>query len=283
MHEVPPGWYADTERAPGALRYWDGRSWTEHRAAPTSEALRGRGREAYSATDPTDHRTGSPRPTVVDPRLVLVGALALACVVLVAVFAAVYAAKEPADDVAVDVPVASATEPVPTTLVQATTTPAAEDLDQACKAAIDQFPSLADQFCTDEQLARLGQPPTSSSTAPTATVPTTTKEQWDAEVAASAARRRERERQRAIDDYEDIYGPIGAGEITAAEFNAIDTGMSVDQVRSIVGTSGTVTSEATIAGTTNLILSWTGVGAPGANAIVQFQNGRVITKAQAGL
>jgi len=28
-----PGWYPDVERAPGGLRYWDGRRWTEHRVA----------------------------------------------------------------------------------------------------------------------------------------------------------------------------------------------------------------------------------------------------------
>ncbi len=28
-----PGWYPDAERAPGDLRYWDGRRWTEHRVA----------------------------------------------------------------------------------------------------------------------------------------------------------------------------------------------------------------------------------------------------------
>lgn len=75
-----------------------------------------------------------------------------------------------------------------------------------------------------------------------------------------------------------------SSRITAAEFAAIQAGMTVAQVRGIVGGPGTVMAETTIAGFTGLVLGWTGEGGSlGANAIVQFQDGVVITKAQFGL
>ncbi len=71
--------------------------------------------------------------------------------------------------------------------------------------------------------------------------------------------------------------------ITASEFAAIRTGMTVDQVRAVVGGSGEVLAETDIAGMKGLVLMWEGRGSIGANANVQFQDGRVIGKAQIGL
>lgn len=279
MQQASPGWYPDPDSTEESERYWNGLVWTNLRRAPQ--------RSTTQLADDKGGRTGNapPLPSSIGGRLTLIAGVAIAGATFLIATALVLAANGRSNR-ATSLATTTTSNPTSVDIISTTidqpTTPPTQDPDPACSAAIEQFPSLADQFCSPEQLEQLGETPTST-LPPPSTVPTTTKEQRDAEVAAAAARRRERERQRAIDEYEEIYGPIGAGEITAAEFNAVQTGMTVDEVRSIIGAPGTVSSEGTIAGTTNLILSWTGVGAPGANAIVQFQNGRVITKAQAGL
>ena len=63
----------------------------------------------------------------------------------------------------------------------------------------------------------------------------------------------------------------------------IQNGMSEDQVAQIVGSPGTISVDQTVAGYHGVIRTWDGVGGIGANTMVQFQNGKVITKAQAGL
>jgi len=73
---------------------------------------------------------------------------------------------------------------------------------------------------------------------------------------------------------------IGGG-YRLAQFNQVTTGMSIGQVRSIMGDPGELSVDSSVAGYTGQIYTWTNAG--GGNMIVQFQNGQVITKAQAGL
>ena len=72
------------------------------------------------------------------------------------------------------------------------------------------------------------------------------------------------------------------GEITMEEFNQIQSGMSHDQVTSIVGDAGELSSSTDLVGIHTEMRMWDGPS-PGANANVMFQNGVVISKAQAGL
>jgi hypothetical protein len=53
MSEAPAGWYPDPE-VPGQQRYWDGASWTEHRA-PGQQAGQWAGQQAgqWAAPPPT--------------------------------------------------------------------------------------------------------------------------------------------------------------------------------------------------------------------------------------
>jgi hypothetical protein len=67
------------------------------------------------------------------------------------------------------------------------------------------------------------------------------------------------------------------------EFLQIQDGMSIAQVVGIVGGSGTLTADSSVAGYHDQILSWDGEGQVGANANVTFQNGLVVSKAQFGL
>lgn len=72
-------------------------------------------------------------------------------------------------------------------------------------------------------------------------------------------------------------------KMTLDEFNRIETGMTPEQVKEIVGGLGKVASESDMAGYKTVILQFDGKGSLGANANVTFQNGRVVMKAQAGL
>lgn len=73
--------------------------------------------------------------------------------------------------------------------------------------------------------------------------------------------------------------------ITLAEFNAIQEGMTYQEVTDIVGSSGELISETDIGVPEyyTQMRSWEGEGLLGANANVIFQNGVVTSKAQFGL
>ena len=79
----------------------------------------------------------------------------------------------------------------------------------------------------------------------------------------------------AIESLNDEY-------ITLEEFNQIKTGMSYEEVVEIVGSEGTVMSEASVMDSTTTIYSWyadNGI----ANANVTISDGKVMAKAQIGL
>ncbi len=74
--------------------------------------------------------------------------------------------------------------------------------------------------------------------------------------------------------------------ISLAEFNQIATGMTYQEVTDIIGSAGEVTSEVDIFDDYEYftqVRTWDGEGSIGANAVIEFQGGKVITKAQFGL
>jgi hypothetical protein len=72
-------------------------------------------------------------------------------------------------------------------------------------------------------------------------------------------------------------------KMSLAEFNQINSGMTVDQVNGVVGGPGKLDSATDIAGHHTEIRSWTGNGGIGSNANVTFQDGATVSKAQFGL
>ncbi len=82
----------------------------------------------------------------------------------------------------------------------------------------------------------------------------------------------------ATDDTATENGP----EITLDEFNQIETGMTYDEVATIIGSDGTLSSESTFNDTTTQLYIWYGKNGI-ANANFTFQNDSLISKAQLGL
>lgn len=72
--------------------------------------------------------------------------------------------------------------------------------------------------------------------------------------------------------------------ITSEKFNAIESGMTYNEVVNIVGSDGELSSQVDIGGDEykTEIYVWYGA-VPGSNANVTFQGGKVVAKAQLGL
>lgn len=71
-------------------------------------------------------------------------------------------------------------------------------------------------------------------------------------------------------------------EITLDQYNQINTGMTYDEVKTILGGDGQLTSETEIGGSKSQIYQWSGKGL-GANCMITFSNNKVFSKSQFGL
>lgn len=70
--------------------------------------------------------------------------------------------------------------------------------------------------------------------------------------------------------------------VTLAQFNNLQTGMTLDEVQSAIG-QGTLASKSEMDGFEVSIYEWQGNGDVGANMNATFENGKLTSKAQAGL
>jgi hypothetical protein len=69
--------------------------------------------------------------------------------------------------------------------------------------------------------------------------------------------------------------------VTLEKFNRIQKGMTIEQVEKILGTSGKIIAENNSVDNVGKVYSWK--NPQGSNAIVEFKDGQVVAKAQAGL
>jgi hypothetical protein len=69
--------------------------------------------------------------------------------------------------------------------------------------------------------------------------------------------------------------------VTLEKFNLVEKGMSIEQVERILGISGRIIAETNMLDSVGQVYSWK--NADGSNAIVEFKDGQVVAKAQAGL
>jgi len=95
----------------------------------------------------------------------------------------------------------------------------------------------------------------------------------------------EREKARLEREKEREAERVAAEErrVTMAEYNAIKTGMTWDEVVEIVGQPTEELSRNAIAGVETAMYHWVNEGFFAGNMNVMFQNGRVVQKAQFGL
>ena len=75
--------------------------------------------------------------------------------------------------------------------------------------------------------------------------------------------------------------PEGDTSVTLEKFNRIQKGMTIEQVEKILGASGKVIAENNSSDIIGKVYSWK--NPQGSNAIIEFKDGQVVAKAQAGL
>lgn len=69
--------------------------------------------------------------------------------------------------------------------------------------------------------------------------------------------------------------------VTLSKFNLVENGMTIEQVEKIFGVTGKVIAETSSGESVGKVYSWR--NPEGSNAIIEFKNGQVVAKAQAGL
>ncbi|CAN1209839.1 hypothetical protein TUMEXPCC7403_06415 [Tumidithrix helvetica PCC 7403] len=70
-------------------------------------------------------------------------------------------------------------------------------------------------------------------------------------------------------------------KITLEKFNQVQKGMTLQEVQEVIGSQGKLIAESKIGEVTGQVYSWK--NPQGSNAIIEFKNGKVVAKAQAGL
>lgn len=77
------------------------------------------------------------------------------------------------------------------------------------------------------------------------------------------------------------FANVAQPAIDLTRFNRVQIGMHLADVRAIIGSPGTLQAQSQIVDTAHEIYIWQNPG--GSNAMVQFVDGKVISKAQFGL
>ena len=75
--------------------------------------------------------------------------------------------------------------------------------------------------------------------------------------------------------------PSSSQTVTLEKFNLIQKGMTIEQVEKLLGLSGKIIAETNSIDTVGQVYSWK--NSDGSNAIIEFKDGQVVAKAQAGL
>jgi hypothetical protein len=70
-------------------------------------------------------------------------------------------------------------------------------------------------------------------------------------------------------------------KITLTEFEKINQGMTIEEVEAIIGEPGKLIANSKVGDVSGQVYSWK--NSKGSNAIIEFRNGKVVAKAQAGL
>lgn len=111
------------------------------------------------------------------------------------------------------------------------------------------------------------------------TVPVNKEESKDEEVAVEE----EEEVETAEETDQEVKETKDTTGVTMENFNKLETGMSYEEVVSILGSEGEILSESEIAGSKATMYTWDGDSGWGANMNVMIQDGELVSKAQFGL
>jgi len=166
------------------------------------------------------------------------------------------------------------------------------DVEQVRRFAFQRFDTRGDHFATLRRLKTKN---------PAAYLSIIRKERgesaWFAELAKLAPAQYKQEQRRradlqmriaatqeraAAEDKQATFDGTGC-KVSLNQFYALQTGMRYSTAHKLLGCNGTEMSRVSLGGYNTIMYAWKGDGMLGANMNAEFQNGRLIAKAQFGL
>lgn len=142
----------------------------------------------------------------------------------------------------------------------------------------DEFAAIENGMSYDEVKAIIGEDGTEDSTSEISGV-TTVVYSWSSEGFGTANVTFQNDQ---VVNKAQIGVDSSSVTVTMDQYNQVETGMSYDEVKTIMGGDGSVMSDTTLADQHSVIYSWSG-SALGSSCTVTFINDAVSSKSQAGL
>lgn len=160
--------------------------------------------------------------------------------------------------------------------------PAASDSsasDSSAKIDADKFEKIESGMTYDQVKEIIGSDGTEQSTSAVGNT-TTTIYEWDSDSFGVATVTFQDDK--VVNKAQAGVGNKSTGTATMDKYNQVQTGMSYDQVKEIMGGDGELESDTDVSGSKSQLYLWNGESV-GSNASITFTDGAVSSKAQFGL